>query len=112
MAWALEWAYRQDDRDIQQPLYDILDKTFHAGERAAQARARYSFDVLADNVEIVCGDGDLETRKRAARLIQPLKDQGSLVRLEALMAKPETPKELKDILEPNTLPEMRRVVGE
>ena len=85
LVWALERAYLQDDRDIQPPLFDIIDKTFRAGERAVETRDRYSFDVLADNVEIVVGNTDPAERLTAARRLQPLKDQGSLVRLEQLL---------------------------
>ncbi len=85
LVWALERAYRQDDRDIQQPLFDIIDRTFHAGDRATDTQARWSFDVLADDVEIVVGGTDPEERLAAAERIRPLKDQGSLVRLERLL---------------------------
>ena len=108
---ALEEAYEMDDKDVQDTLHDTLAGPFGLRERADAVREKSSFDYLADQVDVAVGDGGLAARVAAAKRLQPLKDEGSLARLELLLAKPDLPAELRAVLEP-LVKDMQRVVAE
>lgn len=86
LEWVLQESYIQDDREVQEPIEKMLREVFHASDRAQAAKARFSFDVLADQVDVVVdATRPVSERVAAAERIQPLKDQGSLSKLELLL---------------------------